>query len=280
MRYSAVLAFVLVKTADAGFLCSQGEGLFPDPRNCGRFIQCMDWHPHLFDCPSQLHFNPGTRMCDWPSQAGCSVEANGDVDPVAVIDPVTESAGGSSEATGSDQVKKRADEAGGEDSKTPDATIPDAKPTEAKMKESKTTDAVMKGSKTTDAKMPEIEIPDEEIDIAEIPKAEIPDAAKKKESKTADANMPKVEIPNAEIPDSKIPKAKTPDEKIPIANVSEAEVPAAKMPDAERSKDEIDSTWKKSIEKGFHNRNLGRKDSRRDYSRYRRHRGWSRANSE
>ena len=45
--------------------------LYPDPDSCGHFFQCSWGTEYSFACPSILHFNPVTKVCDWPWDAGC-----------------------------------------------------------------------------------------------------------------------------------------------------------------------------------------------------------------
>lgn len=53
------------------FVCTSRFGLFPDPRSCFRFYHCSHWVPYHKWCPSNLHFNPILKVCDWPYRAGC-----------------------------------------------------------------------------------------------------------------------------------------------------------------------------------------------------------------
>jgi len=53
------------------FKCTEG-GLFPDPTSCTQFVQCDDsGNMYKMTCPSGLHFNKETLVCDWPYAAGC-----------------------------------------------------------------------------------------------------------------------------------------------------------------------------------------------------------------
>lgn len=63
--------FLFIALAD---LCPNAwSGLIPDPESCGRFYQCSNGYPYVFDCPANLHFNPVLLVCDWPENAGCVV---------------------------------------------------------------------------------------------------------------------------------------------------------------------------------------------------------------
>lgn len=53
------------------FLCPARFGLYADPKSCKRFYHCSHWKPYHKWCPSDLHFNPKLRVCDWPYRAGC-----------------------------------------------------------------------------------------------------------------------------------------------------------------------------------------------------------------
>lgn len=54
------------------FQCPEPEGLFPDPEDCGAFYSCLENEPTHKLCPDGLHFNPVTKDCDWPGDAGCA----------------------------------------------------------------------------------------------------------------------------------------------------------------------------------------------------------------
>ncbi|XP_076315203.1 uncharacterized protein LOC143227818 isoform X3 [Tachypleus tridentatus] len=59
------------KPKDPNYNCTSEFGLFPHPKDCGKFIQCSHWIPHVMNCPSKLHFNPAIKVCDWPNKDGC-----------------------------------------------------------------------------------------------------------------------------------------------------------------------------------------------------------------
>ncbi len=51
--------------------------LLPHPESCNKFCLC-DWGvPISMTCPQDLHFNPTLMVCDWPANAGCTVESGG-----------------------------------------------------------------------------------------------------------------------------------------------------------------------------------------------------------
>ncbi|KAJ8925530.1 hypothetical protein NQ315_009369 [Exocentrus adspersus] len=45
--------------------------------DCTQFCQCSNGLPWLHNCPDGLHFNPTLNVCDWPENAGCTGEGNG-----------------------------------------------------------------------------------------------------------------------------------------------------------------------------------------------------------
>ncbi|XP_013774373.1 uncharacterized protein LOC106459308 [Limulus polyphemus] len=59
------------KPKDPNYNCTSEFGLFPHPKDCGKFIQCSHWIPHMMNCPGNLHFNPAIKVCDWPNKDGC-----------------------------------------------------------------------------------------------------------------------------------------------------------------------------------------------------------------
>ena len=51
--------------------------LLPHPESCSSYCIC-DWGvPISMKCPHDLHFNPTLMVCDWPANAGCTVETGG-----------------------------------------------------------------------------------------------------------------------------------------------------------------------------------------------------------
>ncbi|GFU97803.1 chondroitin proteoglycan 2 [Trichonephila clavipes] len=53
------------------FTCPTRFGIYPDSKNCNKFYHCSHWTEYHKTCPSNLHFNPGLQVCDWPYRAGC-----------------------------------------------------------------------------------------------------------------------------------------------------------------------------------------------------------------
>lgn len=62
---------VSTESPTSEFLCPARFGLYADPKSCKRFYHCSHWKPYHKWCPSDLHFNPKLRVCDWPYRAGC-----------------------------------------------------------------------------------------------------------------------------------------------------------------------------------------------------------------
>ena len=50
------------------------SGLFPSPDDCSIYFQCtQDGIAHQQTCASGLHFNPETKICDWPDNVQCTL---------------------------------------------------------------------------------------------------------------------------------------------------------------------------------------------------------------
>lgn len=69
MIYSYADAQVTCPTPD-----SKDATLIPNPVDCNSYYACHEGEPILMKCPDGLHFNPKLRVCDWPSQAKCTVQ--------------------------------------------------------------------------------------------------------------------------------------------------------------------------------------------------------------
>ncbi|XP_064606367.1 circumsporozoite protein-like [Liolophura sinensis] len=54
--------------------CTPGVEFLEDPKNCGRFYQCVNGVPNRLDCPAGLYFNINTKVCDWPSNVNCDLD--------------------------------------------------------------------------------------------------------------------------------------------------------------------------------------------------------------
>ena len=51
--------------------CPEPYGEFPHPSECRKWVHCSHGIPYIKDCPSDLHFNPKLRVCDYQDRAGC-----------------------------------------------------------------------------------------------------------------------------------------------------------------------------------------------------------------
>lgn len=49
--------------------CHRNDFL-PQP-SCNKYLDCTEKIPIQMECPVGLHFNPTTRVCDWPFKAEC-----------------------------------------------------------------------------------------------------------------------------------------------------------------------------------------------------------------
>ncbi|UYV70525.1 hypothetical protein LAZ67_7003416 [Cordylochernes scorpioides] len=58
-------------TESPALICPEPNGLFPHPTHCSQFLHCSHGVPYVKDCPSDLHFNRASKVCDWQEQAGC-----------------------------------------------------------------------------------------------------------------------------------------------------------------------------------------------------------------
>lgn len=56
----------------ANYKCPSSTGIFDYPGCCRLLIICDHHKPHVFFCPSILHFSPRTNGCDYPGLLGCS----------------------------------------------------------------------------------------------------------------------------------------------------------------------------------------------------------------
>jgi len=52
--------------------CSyRDDGLYPDPKDCSKFIQCSNGQAYSKNCAVGLYFNEKLKVCDWPSNVNC-----------------------------------------------------------------------------------------------------------------------------------------------------------------------------------------------------------------
>jgi hypothetical protein len=55
------------------FVCPTRNGLFKNPTNCGKFIQCSNGIPYEMQCPPTTHFSVKTNRCEYPCDAKCDL---------------------------------------------------------------------------------------------------------------------------------------------------------------------------------------------------------------
>lgn len=56
--------------------CPRQNGMFPDPRDCTKFIECGNGEAHIKSCASGLAYNKANGNCDWPENTPeCPAEA-------------------------------------------------------------------------------------------------------------------------------------------------------------------------------------------------------------
>ena len=54
------------------FSCaSAGDGIYPHPTDCSKFIQCHDGIEYPGSCAPGLKFNSKINACDWPANVQC-----------------------------------------------------------------------------------------------------------------------------------------------------------------------------------------------------------------
>jgi len=55
------------------FSCaSVGDGIYADPSDCTKFIQCHGGRKYIRSCAPGLKFNPKSKACDWPQNVQCA----------------------------------------------------------------------------------------------------------------------------------------------------------------------------------------------------------------
>ena len=62
--------FDIILVVVCTFSCP-GNGLFPDPSNCGYYYNCWSGKGHRYACPKGTVFNPKQQYCDWPYNYKC-----------------------------------------------------------------------------------------------------------------------------------------------------------------------------------------------------------------
>ena len=68
------LATTTRKKIEASFCGDKDDGHYSHDKSCGRFYQCHQGRIWDMPCPGGLHFNPKIEVCDWPANAGCTLE--------------------------------------------------------------------------------------------------------------------------------------------------------------------------------------------------------------
>ncbi|KAG5683554.1 hypothetical protein PVAND_012827 [Polypedilum vanderplanki] len=56
--------------SNSGSICSNGDGIYPDPLDCNKFYICAANVPYHQSCGVGLNFNPN-GYCDWPYNFSC-----------------------------------------------------------------------------------------------------------------------------------------------------------------------------------------------------------------
>jgi len=59
-------------TGNPPFTCPS-DGHFPHPNTCSSFIICAAGTPNFMNCSPGLYFNRQTNLCDFPSNANCTI---------------------------------------------------------------------------------------------------------------------------------------------------------------------------------------------------------------
>ena len=68
------LATTTKKKVEASFCGDKDDGHYSHDKSCSRFYQCHQGRIWDMPCPGGLHFNPKIEVCDWPANAGCTLE--------------------------------------------------------------------------------------------------------------------------------------------------------------------------------------------------------------
>ena len=53
------------------------DGFLPDLQDCSKFIQCSQGVAYPKQCNAGLHWNTQILACDWPANAGCTIQSGG-----------------------------------------------------------------------------------------------------------------------------------------------------------------------------------------------------------
>ena len=69
------LVATTTKKVGAEFCDDKDDGVYSHDKSCSLYNQCYQgqtWEGR--PCPAGLHFNPKVEICDWPANAGCTLE--------------------------------------------------------------------------------------------------------------------------------------------------------------------------------------------------------------
>lgn len=71
------------------FTC-QGDGLYPNPKDCKTYYICAQGEPILMECFAGTLFNPNSKLCDWAQNVRCDrTEQPGPGPAPGPVEPVT-----------------------------------------------------------------------------------------------------------------------------------------------------------------------------------------------
>jgi hypothetical protein len=74
--------------ASAAFTCSgKPDGLYADPKDCSKYIQCATGTAYSFTCPNALYFNPQQGYCDHPANVACTATTTSSPPPATSASP-------------------------------------------------------------------------------------------------------------------------------------------------------------------------------------------------
>ena len=68
------LAATTTKNVEKECCDDKADGHYSHDKSCSRFYQCDQGRLHDMPCSAGLHFNPTIQVCDWPANAGCTLE--------------------------------------------------------------------------------------------------------------------------------------------------------------------------------------------------------------
>ena len=69
------LAATTTKNVEKEFCDDKDDGLYSNDKSCSLYNECYQGQTWLGrPCSAGLHFNPTIQVCDWPANAGCTLE--------------------------------------------------------------------------------------------------------------------------------------------------------------------------------------------------------------